>query len=93
MCECETNLATANLVPLFDKLNACLTESNSKVNYKALSTLYQIVPILGDGLNPVLPNTVPLIAHNLASKNSEIQDMASNVLDVMVEYLGINIFF
>lgn len=88
ICETETPLAVANLVPIFDKLNACITESNSKVNYKALSTMYQITPILGDDLNPIIANTVPLIAQNLASKNNEIQDMASNVLDVMVEYLG-----
>lgn len=88
VCETATQLAIANLVPIFDKLNSCLTESQSKVNYKALSTMYQITPILGDDLSPILNSTVPLIAQHLASKNSEIQDMASNVLDVMVEYLG-----
>lgn len=88
VCETETQLAVANLVPLFDRFNSCLTESNSKVNYKALCTMCQITPIMRDDLNPVLANTVPLIAQHLASKNSEIQDMASNVLDVMVEYLG-----
>ena len=88
VCETATQLAIANLVPIFDKLNSCLTESQSKVNYKALSTMYQITPILADDLSPILNSTVPLIAQHLASKNSEIQDMASNVLDVMVEYLG-----
>jgi hypothetical protein len=60
--------------------------------------MYQITPILRDDLNPIIANTIPLIAHHLASKNSEIQDMASNILDVMIEYLGnkienIRIFF
>lgn len=50
--------------------------------------MYQITPILGDDLNPVISNVVPIIAQNLASKNSEITDMASNILDVFVEYLG-----
>ena len=50
--------------------------------------MLQITPILGDNLNPVIPNVVPILAQNLASKNSEIQDMASNILDVFVEYLG-----
>ena len=50
--------------------------------------MLQITPILGDNLNQVIPNVVPILAQNLASKNSEIQDMASNILDVFVEYLG-----
>ena len=52
--------------------------------------MYQIAPILGDTLNSVVANVVPLLAQNLASKNSEIQDMASSILDVFVEYLGLN---
>jgi hypothetical protein len=52
--------------------------------------MFQIAPILGDNLVPVIANVVPLIAQNLASKNSEIQDMASNILDVFIEYLGID---
>jgi hypothetical protein len=47
-----------------------------------------IVPILSDSLISVINNVVPIIAQNLASKNSEIQDIASNILDVMIEYLG-----
>ena len=50
--------------------------------------MHQITPILSDNLTSVIANVVPLIAQNLASKNSEIQDMASNILDVMIEYLG-----
>ncbi len=50
--------------------------------------MFQIAPILGDNLVPVIANVVPLVAQNLASKNSEIQDMASNILDVFIEYLG-----
>jgi hypothetical protein len=72
---------------IFDKFNACLTDTNSKVNYKALNTMYQITPILSNDLNPVITNAVPLVAQNLASKNSEIQDMAANILEVFVEYL------
>ena len=50
--------------------------------------MFQITPILGDNLASVIANVVPLVAQNLASKNSEIQDMASNILDVFIEYLG-----
>jgi hypothetical protein len=55
--------------------------------------MLQITPLLGDNLNPVVANVVPLIAQNLASKNSEIQDIASNTLDVMIEYLGRHFYF
>ena len=50
--------------------------------------MLQITPILGDNLSPVIQNVIPLIAQNLASKNNEIQDLASNILDIFVEYLG-----
>ena len=50
--------------------------------------MFQIAPILADNLNPVIANLVPIIAQNLASKNSEIQDLASSILDVFIEYLG-----
>lgn len=89
LCETQTDLVIANIVQLFDKFNPCLTDSNSKANYKALNTMCQIAPILGDNLNSVIANVVPLVAQNLASKNSEIQDMAANILDVFVDYLGI----
>ena len=50
--------------------------------------MFQIAPLLADNLNPVIANLVPIIAQNLASKNSEIQDLASSILDVFIEYLG-----
>ena len=50
--------------------------------------MFQITPILGDNLSVVISNVVPIIAQNLASKNSEIQDMASEILNLFVEYLG-----
>lgn len=49
--------------------------------------MFQITPILADNLNSVIANVVPLVAQNLASKNSEIQDMASSILDVFIEYV------
>ena len=88
LCEQQPEIAIVNLVQIFDKFNLCLTDSNSKVNYKALNTMYLITPLIGDDLNPVLVNVIPLISNNLASKNSEIQDMASNILDNLLEYLG-----
>lgn len=87
LCETQTEHVIAHIVQLFDKFNPCLTDSNSKANYKALHTMCQIAPILGDNLNAVIANVVPLVAQNLASKNSEIQDMAANILDVFVDYL------
>jgi hypothetical protein len=50
--------------------------------------MFQITPLLADSLGPVIPNVVPLLAQNLASKNNEIQDIASQILDLFIEYLG-----
>ena len=73
---------------MFDKFCQCLTGSNSKVYFKVLNTMLQITSILGDNVSAVISNVVPLIAQNLASKNNEMQDLASNILDIFVEYLG-----
>lgn len=50
--------------------------------------MFQITPILGDNLSPVIANVVPIVAQNLASKNSEIANIASHILDIFIEYLG-----
>lgn len=50
--------------------------------------MFQITPILADNLSPVIANVVPIVAQNLASKNREIQDLASNILDIFIEYIG-----
>ncbi len=49
--------------------------------------MQQITPLLGNDLSSVITNVIPQITQNLASKNSEIQDLATNILDLLVEYI------
>jgi len=88
LCELETDTAIQSLVQIFDGFNECLADMNSKVVLKSLNTMHQLVPILGDALSSVINSTVPIIAQNIASNNREISQIASDVIDAAIEYIG-----
>ena len=96
LCELETDTAIQSLVQIFDGFNDCLADMNSKVVLKALNTMHQLVPILGDALSSVINSALPLVAQNIASKNREISQLASDIIDTAIEYIGrreiLNIF-
>jgi Zn-dependent M16 (insulinase) family peptidase len=88
LCELETDTAIQSLVQIFDGFNECLADMNSKVVLKALNTMHQLVPILGDALSNVINSALPLVAQNIASKNREISQVASDIIDAAIEYIG-----
>jgi Zn-dependent M16 (insulinase) family peptidase len=88
LCELETNTAIQSLIQIFDGFNECLADMNSKVVLKALNTMHQLVPILGDALSSVINSTLPVIAQSIASKNREISQLASDIIDATLEYIG-----
>ena len=88
LCELETDTAIQSLVQIFDGFNDCLADMNSKVVLKALNTMHQIVPILGDALSSVINSTLPIIAQSIASNNREISQIASDIIDAAIEYIG-----
>ena len=88
LCELETETATQSLVQIFDGFNECLADTNSKVLLKALNTMHQMIPILGDALSAVITSALPIIAHSIASKNREISQVASDIIDTAIEYIG-----
>ena len=88
LCELETETATQSLVQIFDGFNECLADTNSKVLFKALNTMHQMIPILGDALSAVINSALPIIAHSIASKNREISQVASDIIDTAIEYIG-----
>jgi len=88
LCELETDTAIQSLVQIFDGFNECLADMNSKVVLKALNTMHQLVPILGDTLSSVINSALPIIAQNIASKNREISQVASDIIDTAIEYIG-----
>ncbi|CAF0741521.1 unnamed protein product [Adineta steineri] len=87
LCELETDIAIQSLVQIFDGFNECLSDMNSKVVLKALNTMHQLVPILADALSAVINSTLPIIAQNIASKNREISQLASDIIDATIEYI------
>ncbi len=98
LCELETDTAIQSLMQIFDGFNECLADMNSKVVLKALNTMHQLIPILGDALSNVINSALPLVAQNIASKNREISQLASDIIDTAIEYIGkknfeIKIFF
>lgn len=88
LCELETDTAIQSLVQIFDGFNDCLADMNSKVVLKALNTMHQVIPILGDALSSVINSALPIIAQNIASKNREISQLASEIIDTAIEYIG-----
>jgi hypothetical protein len=87
LCELETDTAIHSLTPIFDGFNECLADMNSKVTLKALNTMHQLVPIIGDALSSVINSSLPIIAQNIASKNREISQLASDIIDAAIEYI------
>jgi H2-forming N5,N10-methylenetetrahydromethanopterin dehydrogenase-like enzyme len=88
LCELETDAAVQSLVQIFDGFNECLADMNSKVVLKALNTMHQLVPILGDALSSVINSALPRVAQNIASNNREISQLASDIIDTAIEYIG-----
>ncbi|CAF4713645.1 unnamed protein product, partial [Rotaria sp. Silwood1] len=87
LCELETDTAIQSLVQIFDGFNECLADMNSKVVLKALNTMHQLIPILGDALANVINSALPIIAQNIASKNRDISQLASDIIDTAIEYI------
>jgi hypothetical protein len=57
-----------------------LTDSNSKVNLRALQALPELVAPLGNSFDTVLAEMLPAVAHNLVSKNAAIQQAALSAM-------------
>lgn len=76
------------LFQIFDKFVPCLKDSNVKVNLHALTGMNVLIPPLKDYLSPVIALTITTVASNLSSKNKEIYDAASVILDALMEVTG-----
>ncbi|KAG9355089.1 hypothetical protein JZ751_001802 [Albula glossodonta] len=63
-CEQRPNLVLACKFPVFDAVVDRLQESNRKVNQHTLEALQKIVPLLMDGMGPVVNILVPAIVDN-----------------------------
>lgn len=73
---------------IFDKFISRLSDSNSKVNIAALTTMKDIVPRLGESLPAVVNNLVPILVQNLAAKNPSISQTSNDILDLILEHVG-----
>lgn len=75
----------------FDAFGERLSDSNSKVNRKALESFGRMIPHLSEafeGQAPLINELVSKISPNLASKNKVISDEAFAALSGMCEALG-----
>ncbi|KAI0219092.1 TOG array regulator of axonemal microtubules protein 1 [Lamellibrachia satsuma] len=75
------------VLDIFDKFIPCLKDSNSKVNVQALQVMSQLTRPLCEYMNNVINLTVPTVSSNLSSKNKDILQAATTVLDSFIEYL------
>ncbi|XP_030413196.1 TOG array regulator of axonemal microtubules protein 2 isoform X2 [Gopherus evgoodei] len=86
-CRNNPQLVSANIIQIFDAFALRLQDSNKKVNQHALESAASIIPILKDGLHPVVVSMVTVVTDNLNSKNSGIYTAAVRVLDTMIANL------
>ncbi|XP_039386022.1 TOG array regulator of axonemal microtubules protein 2 isoform X1 [Mauremys reevesii] len=87
-CRNNPQFVSANIVQIFDAFTLRLQDSNKKVNQHALESAASMIPILKDGLHPVVVSMVTVVTDNLNSKNSGIYTAAVRVLDTMIANLG-----
>uniref|UniRef100_A0A8C4Y472 TOG domain-containing protein n=1 Tax=Gopherus evgoodei TaxID=1825980 RepID=A0A8C4Y472_9SAUR len=79
-CRNNPQLVSANIIQIFDAFALRLQDSNKKVNQHALESAASIIPILKDGLHPVVVSMVTVVTDNLNSKNSGIYTAAVRVI-------------
>ena len=79
---------TFHTLQVLDKFLPRLQDSNSKVNVHALHVMLQCVPLLRDPLTSAITLAVSSVVPNLASKNSEIKQTATDILNSYLEHLG-----
>uniref|UniRef100_A0A674IRA6 TOG domain-containing protein n=1 Tax=Terrapene triunguis TaxID=2587831 RepID=A0A674IRA6_9SAUR len=75
-CRNNPQFVSANIVQIFDAFALRLQDSNKKVNQHALESAASMIPILKDGLHPVVVSMVTVVTDNLNSKNSGIYTAA-----------------
>ncbi|XP_053445056.1 TOG array regulator of axonemal microtubules protein 2 isoform X2 [Nycticebus coucang] len=86
-CKAKPQLISSHLVQVFDAFTPRLQDSNKKVNQWALEAFAKMIPLLKEGLQPLLLSIIIAVADNLNSKNSGIRAAAVTTLDVMIESL------
>ncbi|CAM5102400.1 unnamed protein product [Eretmochelys imbricata] len=86
-CRNNPQFVSANIVQIFDTFSLRLQDSNKKVNQHALESAATMIPILKEGLHPVVVSMVTVVTDNLNSKNSGIYTAAVKVLDTMITNL------
>ncbi|EQC28319.1 hypothetical protein SDRG_13867 [Saprolegnia diclina VS20] len=78
---------SGKVLQVFDGLNKRLDDGNAKVNVFALETLQAIIPALGNGLDAVLANLVPILTRSLAANNQKVAQLADGALDLLCAHV------
>uniref|UniRef100_A0A7M4ES07 TOG array regulator of axonemal microtubules 2 n=1 Tax=Crocodylus porosus TaxID=8502 RepID=A0A7M4ES07_CROPO len=91
-CRNNPQFVSLNIIQIFDDFTLRLQDSNKKVNQYALESVVSMIPILRDGLHPVMVSMVTVVTDNLNSKNSGIYSAAVKVLETLITHLGNALF-
>uniref|UniRef100_A0A7M4ETP0 TOG array regulator of axonemal microtubules 2 n=1 Tax=Crocodylus porosus TaxID=8502 RepID=A0A7M4ETP0_CROPO len=86
-CRNNPQFVSLNIIQIFDDFTLRLQDSNKKVNQYALESVVSMIPILRDGLHPVMVSMVTVVTDNLNSKNSGIYSAAVKVLETLITHL------
>ncbi|KYO43472.1 protein FAM179A isoform C [Alligator mississippiensis] len=86
-CRNNPQFVSSNIIQIFDDFTLRLQDSNKKVNQYALESVVSMIPVLRDGLHPVMVSMVTVVTDNLNSKNSGIYSAAVKVLETLITHL------
>eukprot|EP00043_Microstomoeca_roanoka_P014670 m.145981 g.145981 ORF g.145981 m.145981 type:complete len:276 (-) comp16070_c0_seq1:406-1233(-) len=75
--------ATANV---FFEFVPRLQDSNSKVNVSALKALCEMLPLVGESLELVIPEMLGSLSNGLASKNATINQLTQEAVALLVQH-------
>ncbi|XP_041353393.1 TOG array regulator of axonemal microtubules protein 1-like isoform X2 [Gigantopelta aegis] len=87
ICQSNPGDVGNHIVKIFDRFLPRLQDANSKVNRHALEVMQGIIPLLKDYLGAVISLVVSHVVPNLSSKNTDIYNLASDILQTLIEYL------
>ncbi|KAI8904438.1 armadillo-type protein [Gorgonomyces haynaldii] len=81
----ERTLTKYNVRAIFDSYSQRLTDGNSKVAIKALTSLPPVITALKTKLDPALPLILTTLSSQLLSSNAQVRDQADAAMNAVLE--------
>lgn len=84
---------TGKILTLFDAFVKRMEDGNAKVNVLSLECLDRIIPAMGNGMDTVLSNFMPVLAKNLAANNSKLASLALGAMELLCLHVDARLLY